>query len=401
MFEEMSSDVILKRMLSRVSDKVDKREGAVIYDALAPAALELQYMYIALERLLKEGFADTASREFLVLRCKERGIEPFEATHTVLRGVFVPKNINVLGKRFNIGNMNYVAVEQIAEGEYKMRCETAGTEGNRVLGDLTPVEYINGLEKAELTEVIIPGEESEDTEALRERYLASFDEKAFGGNAQDYITAVSRIRGVGGVKVKRAWNTDISPSELIPDEEAERWYENILPNVPETVKSWLTKLFDAAKNKKLTTGGAVLITLQDSEYGAASKELLQAVQNEIDPVNSAGEGVGIAPIGHIVKIQSAEEVKTNIKVGITFADGYGWGNLRESIKAAAEDYFLELRKEWKDNERLTVRISRLETKLLSVTGVVDVFGTVLNGADDNLILDEFQIPVLADIGEIQ
>ena len=35
-------ETILQRMLSRVTSKVDKREGAVIYDATAPAAMEFE-----------------------------------------------------------------------------------------------------------------------------------------------------------------------------------------------------------------------------------------------------------------------------------------------------------------------------------------------------------------------
>ena len=37
--EDMTFDVIMQRMLDRVPDDLDKREGSVIWDALAPAAL--------------------------------------------------------------------------------------------------------------------------------------------------------------------------------------------------------------------------------------------------------------------------------------------------------------------------------------------------------------------------
>ena len=44
---------------------------------------------------------------------------------------------------------------------------------------MVPIEYIRGLQTAELTEILIPGEEEEETESLRQRYFASFDETAF------------------------------------------------------------------------------------------------------------------------------------------------------------------------------------------------------------------------------
>ena len=58
MFETNTYEAILQRLLDRIPDTMDKREGAIIYDALAPAAIELNLAYIALEYLLKQIFAD-------------------------------------------------------------------------------------------------------------------------------------------------------------------------------------------------------------------------------------------------------------------------------------------------------------------------------------------------------
>ena len=38
MFEKMTYEAILQDMLNRVTSDVDKREGSIIYDALAPCA---------------------------------------------------------------------------------------------------------------------------------------------------------------------------------------------------------------------------------------------------------------------------------------------------------------------------------------------------------------------------
>ena len=76
MYEAITYEDILQRMLDRVPNTMDKREGSIIYDALAPAAAELQLMYIELDVILTETFADSASREYLILRSAERGIHP-------------------------------------------------------------------------------------------------------------------------------------------------------------------------------------------------------------------------------------------------------------------------------------------------------------------------------------
>ena len=47
--EYFDYDTILQRMLDRVPIQIDKREGSIIYNALAPAAAELAQMYILLK----------------------------------------------------------------------------------------------------------------------------------------------------------------------------------------------------------------------------------------------------------------------------------------------------------------------------------------------------------------
>lgn len=397
MFENETYEVILQRMLDRVSDKLDKREGSLIWDTHSPTALELQYLYIELERIIREAYGDTASREYLIKRCAERGITPYTATNAVLKGEFAPTSIEVLGKRFSIGDLNYIVAEKVSAGIYNVQCETTGTIGNQYLGAMIPIDYIDGMETAELTEVLIPGEDEEDTEALRQRYFASFDEKAFGGNVRDYVDKTNAISGVGSTKVTRAWNGDISPSALIPNETVQAWYKSIIDTLPEEAKAWLSSVYTAAIEKKLTTGGTVLLTILNSDFSATSDTLIRVVQEIIDPEESAGEGYGFAPIGHVVTVRSAQPIEIAIKTNLTFAEGYNWENLRQSIENEVESYLLELRKSWADESNLTVRISRIETRLLSITGILDITDTEINGNTDNLALGQYEIPIFGGV----
>lgn len=397
MYEHVTYESLLERMLARVPDKLDKREGSVIWDTHSPAAIELQILYIELDAVLREAYGDTASREFLILRCKERGIFPFQATQAVLKGRFVPASTDVSGKRFNIGDMNYIVTEKTADGEYQVQCETAGSAGNQYLGAMLPVEYIKGLQRAELTEVLIPGEDEEETEALRKRYLDSFHEHAFGGNVRDYLEKTNAIPGVGRTKVTRTWNSDISPADMIPTESVERWYENTKGAIDVEAQRWLDSVFHAAKEKKLTTGGTVLLTIINSEFGVASDALVQTVQTTIDPEVNAGDGYGLAPIGHVVKVESAKAIAISVKTTLTFEPGYGWGNLQTSIEEGISAYLLELRKEWADASYLIVRISQIDTRILNVPGIVDVQNTSINGSMNNLNLGKYEIPVLGGV----
>lgn len=389
---------ILRRMLGRVSDKFDKREGSVIFDTHSPAALELEILYAELNRIIAEGYGDTASREYLILRCRERGITPYQATYAILKGKFTPATIDVVGKRFNLGTLNYVVIEKIADDEYRIQCETPGTVGNQYLGQLIPIEYIEGLETAELSEVLIPGEDEEDTEELRTRYFNSFDERAFGGNARDYIEKTNAIPGVGSTKVTRAWNSDLRPADMIPNETVEAWYRGFIETAVPTVKAWLETVYSAAADKKLTVGGTVLLTILNSEYGIPTDELIQTVQTAIDPEQNAGEGYGLAPIGHVVNVKKADAIMIDVKTDITFDVGYGWNNLQTSIDEAIQAYLLELRKTWADSPYLVVRVSQIETRLLNIKGIVDVRNTKINSSEDNLTLGKYEVPILGGIG---
>ena len=399
MFEDQSYETILQRMLDRVSDGFDKREGSVIWDTHSPTALEFQNLYLELENILQESFGDTASREYLIKRAKERGLTPTSASKAVLKGVFTPSTVDVKGKRFNLSTMNYTVGEKIEDGVYKVECETVGAIGNQYFGTITPIDYVEGLETAQLVEVLIPGEDEESTESLRKRYFASFSDIAYGGNKADYIAKTNSISGVGATKVTRVWNSDIRPAKLMPSDAVKTWYSGIVGSLSEDVAAWLTPVYTAAREKKLTTGGTVKLTILNSDFEPASDTLINTVQTEIDPEQNAGEGYGIAPIGHVVNVESAEGVSVTVKTNITFDTGYSWDTLQDSIDEAIENYLLGLRKAWADVDTTVVRISQIEARITAITGVIDIQDTTLNGKAENLLLTSLQVPLYGGASE--
>jgi uncharacterized phage protein gp47/JayE len=358
MYENITYEVILQRMIDKVIEgnpHVDTREGSIVYNALAPAAVELQNMYIEFDWMLNQSFADTASREYLIKRAAERGIEPEKATNAILEGVFdadIP-----FGSRFSLDKLNYVVTDFISIDEnqeirtYELMCETVGEVGNQQFGTLIPIDYIDGLTTAELTSVLIPGEDEEATEVLRKRYFNSFETNPYGGNKQDYIQKTNTIAGVGSTKVTPTWKG----------------------------------------------GGTVKVTILDAEFNKASTTLINTVQTILDPVSNQGEGLGVAPIGHVVTVDTATEVVVNVASTITFATGYNWDNIKNEAIALINDYLLEIRKDWMNQTISYVRIAQIERSLLSIIGVVDITGTTINSLAENLELNEYQIPILGGV----
>lgn len=350
---DMSYEAILRRTLGRVPSTIDKREGSVVYDALAPACAELAQEALTAQWRLDQCFSDTASREYLVRRAGERGIIPRSAACAVLRGEF---NMEVpIGSRYNIDELNYIVTERIEGYAYLVQCETAGAVGNTRMGDMIPITFIQGLTMAKLTELLIPGTDEEETEAFRKRYHASFGNKAFGGNRKDYQDNVMAIQGVGGCRIYRATKED---GEI--------------------------------------QGGHIRIVMIDSEWRRPSAELLESVQTAIDPSVNQGDGEGLAPIGHIVHIEPVEEAAVQVEVHAVYEMGYSFEALKSYIEGAIDSYFLELNQKWVEKTPV-VRIAQIESRLLEIEGIVDISGTKLNGKEENCILHPDFIVVRGEV----
>lgn len=358
MFEDKTFENLLSEKLKQVDDKYDKREGSIIYDALAPNSAEDAQVYIVLEWMFAQQHGETASRENLIkIAYDTRGIKPLEATYAKVKGVF---NIAVdVGARFSIEDMTYVVTELIddAAHTYLLQCETIGTAGNKYLGSLIPINYIAGLTSAELTEVVVYARDEEDTEVFRQRWRDSFNSKTFGGNKADYREKIKGIEGVGGVKVDRATN---------------------------------------ANGEKV--GGYVRCTVISSNYDVPSAELIDSIQTIIDPEQNHGDGDGLAPIGAVVNIRAVTGVTIDVSATLTYDTDYSFAAVEKQIQAAIDGYFLELCKAWEnDKTGLIVRIARVESAILDVQGVLDITDTTLNGGSENVILDAFSIPVRGEV----
>lgn len=405
MFEQFDFDYLMDAMLAEVSDDLDKREGSVIWDALAPAAMRLYEFYIALDMAMNEVFADTASYYYLIKRAAERGILPYEATCAIARMVVTPADVGIsIGDRFNLNELNYTVTSVIdaSKGEYQLTCETEGTAANQQMGDLIPIQTsneLNNMESAKITEILIPGEDEEDVEAFRQRYYDSFHNEAYGGNKADYIDKVNAIDGVGACNVYRRWNGEYHPANFIPSDAVSEWFSSLSPDkLGSEVYEWIRNVYNAAKDKLLTVGGKVEVVIINSEFNPPSDVLVKTVQETLDPEQCAGEGDGVAPIGHVVKVRGVDTLKIDVALkDVEYNSGYSFDNMKSSIEEVIDSYFAELRKSWPQN-KMIVRVSQIETRLLDLKdGIVDIGNIDLNGFPDNVLVPDDCVPVRGDV----
>ena len=296
---------------------------------------------------MEEVFAETASLEYLEKRTAERGITQRLASSAIMEGKF---DVEVpIGTRFSLGDFNYILIDD--ENSY-LECETPGSEPNTILGTLTPIDTISGLTVAELVKCIVPGEDDEDVEELRARYFDSLGVQAYGFNQKQYREVVNAMDGVGAVKVIPAWKG----------------------------------------------AGTVKILILDSEYNNPTDELVNIVQETLDPSDNQGEGLGLVPIGHTVTVTGVREKTIDILTSLVYEDGYNWDLVDENVYKAVNDYFLELRKEWETTKNVTVRRAKIISAILTVPGILDVGPLSLNGNSiANLTTFEDEVVVLGTI----
>lgn len=307
MYEHKTFENILASMLSYVQSKnpdLDTRDGSIIYTALAPIALELETAYHEMDMILDETFMDTASMDGLVKHGNQVGVLLNEATYGHYVGKF---DVDVeISSRFNLDKFNYNVIKKLSSPTEsdpyytcELICETAGSEPNSYLGDLTPITYVSNLSYAKLTSVITPGEDEEETEQYRYRLQTHVKKPPINGNVAQYDEWLDNYDGVGKYST-------------IP-------------------------CFNGINTVKLV--------ILNSENKAASKELLREVQNYFDPPNAPiwedneygthwddkngetypqgrGMGNGKAPIGAIVTVRTVTEIPVKVECKVTLKEGY-------------------------------------------------------------------------------
>lgn len=352
MYEDKTYKSILADTKRDIGDEVIKSEGSLVHNALSALAFEIEKLYIQMDYIIEQSHADTADIEHLNMIALDRGIVRKKATNAYVKAEF---NVAIpIGSRFSLKGYNYKAVEIINDGlhQYKMQVEETGSGANTLKGNLIPISYIDGLESAKVTELLVGGDEEEGRESLYKRYIQSFTSQSFAGNIAAYKEKFASIQGIGGSKIYPTWNG----------------------------------------------AGTVKVVLISSESTAVSSYLIEQIKKEAVP--EKGTGYGWVPIGHDLTIESVKEVNVAVSTQITYASGYSSANLSESIKLKIQGYLKSIAESWKEGDEHTeavVYIARLESAILEVKGVLDVNNTKLNGTNSNLTLRSDEIPKLGEV----
>jgi len=334
MFEDMTYENILNDMLSRVPDSMDKREGSIIYDALAPVALKLAETYFRLNNFIDLMFADTAVGEYLDRIVANYGITRKPATKAI-RKIETTGPIDI-GTRWGARDTTYVVIEKISDTEYKAECEQYGEIGNRYTGELENIDNVSGV-TAILTDILVSGEDEETDEDLRSRFYNRVKFPATSGNANHYKLWALEVAGVGDVKVLPLWNG------------------------PGTVK----------------------VVVVNSNKQPASEDVVNAVVQHIEENR---------PIGAQVTVQSAQPLTINISANIVRDANYTLEQVKTNVSNKITEYLKNIA--FRQN---FVSYAAIGSLMLDNTGVLDYSNLTVNGGTTNIVIGDEQVAVLDEV----
>ena len=333
-YGSMTYEELVQAILDRVPSDVDKREGSIIYDAVAPCAYFLVQQNFQLDNFVDLVLPDTAEGEYLDRAVAAYGIARKEATFAVRK--MVTSGETALGTRWGISDLVYQVTDQLGANQYEVTCETAGEVGNQYSGAMQPVS--NGIAgiTAELTDIIAAGADQETDDALRSRFFTKVQIPATSGNAYHYQQWALEVPGAGAAKV-------------FP-----------LDDGPGTV--------------------TVLVVDDDMEI---SSSLPDTVAEHIETVR---------PIGAAVTVESPEALTITISANVLLDGSREIADVKADFETAAESF---LKASIFTNYRISY--ARLSALLLDVAGVEDFDGFTLNSGTGNVMIGDKQIPVLGRV----
>ncbi len=341
MYEDMTFEKIMKQALDRVPNTFDKRQGAVIYDAVAPMAAELAQMYAECNRILELGFASTSSGKYLERKALELGVERKPAIKAERLGIFKdsegePFDVP-LESRFFVDEIYYQVDKKLADGEFLLICDLAGDVGNIPEGAMTAVPTIPGLAAAELTDILSPGVDEETDESLYRRYKIRAQLPSTSGNKYHYKQWALEVAGVGDAKVFPRWDG------------------------PGTVK----------------------VVVADQLLRPAIPELVNKVWEHIEDVRPVGPKVTVVP---------ATSKLITIMVDLVLAGGYDASEIKMQFEANLISHFAAVA-----FEESYVSYAKVGAILLAIPGVLDHLNLFINGSKSAITLGDEDVPVLSEV----
>ncbi|ASN68107.1 putative baseplate J [uncultured Caudovirales phage] len=335
---------ILTDMLANTRNDIDKRQGSVAHDMLAPPAHEIEMLGWELEAVYLQAYLDTATDEALDMLAHHLGIYRKSsvsaagiANVTGADGTIIPK-----GYRFKtVSDIEFTSnLETTITNGIAFVAITAvipGESGNIGIGELTDHERnLSGISSVTNNDIFIGGVDAETDDSLRERALFKARKPITSGNVNHYKLWATEVEGVATANVFPTWNG------------------------PNTVK----------------------VVLIADDGGAPDQPIIDDAIAYIEQERPIGAKVTVLPI---------EEVPLSINAKLTLSGDLNVADVRDAIIESITHYFLS------ESDGGVVRYSRVGEAILGATGVIDYEDLLINNATSNISLSQEQVAIVGEV----
>lgn len=346
MFSEINtSDTILARLLSQITNDIDQSEGSFTRTILSVVSNELEQAYQNLDDAIDvffltdatEDYLDDKALEFGIVRksgVKAKGIARFSGTN----GTNVP--IGTLIE--TLSGLKYVTLKAgaISGGYVDIDIEALveGTLYNVPSGTITVMsQQIVGVTSVTNQAPVSGGAERETDEELRARALFKAQNPITSGNANHYKAWAMEVAGIGDSKVYPVWNG---------------------------------------------AGTVKVVVISSDKTGVIGSKVTE-VANYIESQR---------PIGATVTVVSATEKLVNVTVSIQRDSNIAQATVQSNVEGILRGYLKDIA--FKKNFSSYAIMGSL---LLEAEGVLDYSNLLLNGASSNVTIADTEVAVLGTV----
>lgn len=344
LFEGLTPETILERILSRMGTDLQTREGSYAYDQAAPISFEIWRVLMTLDELIEAFYVNERSGKYLDAHARLFAMNRREGAKAAAKMTFTGRDGTVIPAGtvfYACGAMEFrttaeaVILNGSAEG-YLLAAEV-GARYNVAAGAIDQIgRTIPGLEEFE-NQAAEGGADPEGDEALFQRLDEKRKRPPTSGNEAHYKEWALSVDGVGAVRVMPLWRG------------------------PGTVKVLIAG-FDRRP-------------VDDAIVGNCARYIQ-----------------GKRPVGADVTVASAVAIKVDVAVRMVLMPTASLSAVEAAFVSKLDDYLADAA-----FEESTVYVNRVGALLMSIDGVIDYVGLVLNGSEENLALPEDGVPVRGSV----
>lgn len=355
---EITAEEIALQGLQALDEKYQKTVGFFAWDffvAIGKIIYDVWQKIIYIAHCLTDlSYMDYEDLKNFIFQT--RGLEPKPATAssgylTVTNGSGSISTTDVFATESGI-EFNPTENGDVNEGErFKVECKEVGLVGNVFANTITKIPTtIRGIVSVTNEKAFTNGYNEESKEDLLDRYYEDIQKPTISGNIYHYKKWALECTGVGDCKIKPLWNG----------------------------------------------ANTVKIVIIGSNKEEPSQDLINTVQEYIDPKSNWGCGAGQAPIGAYCTVAGAIAYPINISFNVIHENTISLEDAKTEITNKINEYLKST-----IFESNYVSYQKLGATILSVKGVIDYQNLKINDSDQNITLtDNDEITQIATLGNI-